>query len=270
MDSKQRQKHAVADWWEANVCGSQFARDERFSKKYFDEIEEARYSLEPFIHSFAQFSRYRNRTVLEVGVGAGTDFAQWVRCGAHAHGLDLTEQGIEHVRQRLRCEGLDAADLRVGDAEQIHYADDLFDLVYSWGVIHHSPNPAKALAEIVRVTKPGGEIKVMVYNRRSVTALMTWVRCCLLRGKPFCSIEAAVASHVESPGTKAYSRAELVGLLHELPVESFEIETALTWCDEARMSRSRVIRFVHRVLSSIGGHRSGWFMLVRGRKRPGP
>ena len=89
------------------------------------------------------------------------------------------------------------------------FKNNTFDLCYSWGVIHHSPDTEKCLSEIIRVTKPGGEIKIMVYNRRSVTAFWVYIRNCLLKGKFWKNLTYAVANHVESYGTKAYTVDEM-------------------------------------------------------------
>jgi len=127
-----------------------------YSKEYFEEIERRRYDPvvgEPEIFSFAQFTRYSGKKILEVGVGAGTDFIQWVRAGAVAYGIDLTEKAIEHVRRRLEVYNLHAADIRVGDAENLPYEDNTFDLVYSFGVIHHSPDTERALSEIITLQR---------------------------------------------------------------------------------------------------------------------
>ena len=131
--------------------------------------------------------------VLEVGVGAGTDFLQWVRAGAGTYGVDLTEEAIEHARRRLDVYGLTAKDIRVADAEAPPCGNDTFDVVYSWGVIHHTPDTERALAEIVRVCRPGGRLKVMIYNRHSLLAYRTWVRFALLRGRPGRSLSWVLA-----------------------------------------------------------------------------
>src|ERR671931_284854 len=122
---------AVHDYWQARPCGSSLTQAEPGSKEFFDEIEEARYRLEPFIPDFAEFERWRGQCVLEIGVGLGTDFVRFARAGARLSGVDLTEASIELVRRRLALEGL-AADLGVADAEALPYADKSFDLVYSW------------------------------------------------------------------------------------------------------------------------------------------
>ena len=135
-------------------------------------------------------------------------------------------------------------------------------------MIHHSPDTVKALEEIVRVTKPKGEIKIMIYNRYSVTAFWVWVRNCLLKGKIWKSITYAVANYVESPGTKAYTKSEAKELFLSMPVKIISIENVLTWCDLAKTSRFNIVRLIHRVLAWIGGgNRVGWFMLIKAIKK---
>ena len=81
------QKQQVREFWNEQSCGTEVAAAKKFSQEYFEQIESFRYFDQPFIHSFAQFSRYRDKRVLEVGFGAGTDFLQWLRCGARASGI---------------------------------------------------------------------------------------------------------------------------------------------------------------------------------------
>src|SRR6516225_3014281 len=87
-------KGQVRDFWNAQSCDTQVAKASRFSREYFEEIENFRYFDQPFIHSFAQFTRYRDKKILEVGFGAGTDFIQWLRAGAAASGVDLTPEAL--------------------------------------------------------------------------------------------------------------------------------------------------------------------------------
>lgn len=94
-------KAQVQSYWNKQACGTGFTRRQKFTKAYFDEIERHRYAVEPEIFAFAQFTRHYGQKILEVGVGAGTDFLQWVRAGAHAYGIDLTTEGVAHVQHRL-------------------------------------------------------------------------------------------------------------------------------------------------------------------------
>jgi len=98
--------------------------------------------------------------------------------------------------------------LSVADAENLPFIGNSFDAVYSWGVIHHSPDTSKAVEEIYRVLKPGGIAKIMIYHKNSIIGFMLWNRYGLFRLKPFMSLEKIYANYLESPGTKAYSRLE--------------------------------------------------------------
>src|SRR5436190_8224202 len=97
----------------------------------------------------------------------------------------------------------------VAEAQQLPFESDSFDIGYSFGVLHHSPGTEKAIAELVRVVRPGGEIKIMLYNRHSICVANQWIKSGLLRGKPFQSLSRIMWNHFESAGTKAYTRGEL-------------------------------------------------------------
>ena len=235
-------KEDVKGFWEREACGERYGEDQ-------DRI---RYELEPEILRFAGFESTAGKRVLKIGVGMGADFLRWVRAGAIATGVDLTDRAVELTNARLASEGLHG-DVQVADAETLPFPDGSFDIVYSWGVLHHTPNPAQALAEAQRVLAPGGELRIMLYHRRSWVALAAWARFCLLRGKPGGGLRAGVA-HVESPGTQAFTPDEVRRMLPLL--DDVSVEPALTRWD----------RRVAPVVSSIFGHRFGWFLLVRGRR----
>ena len=259
-------KIQVRNYWGKKPCGTGITKSRKFSRKYFDEIEAHRYSVEPEIFSFAQFTRFQGCKVLEVGVGAGTDFIQWVRAGACAYGLDLTEEGVEHVKKALEVYGLKAKDIKVADAENIPYPDNLFDLVYSWGVIHHTPNTIKALEEIIRVTRPGGKCKIMVYNRHSLAALYKYLLWGVLKGRPFRSISWLLAHQQESIGTKAFTIAEVKSILFQYPVERVEIQAPVTKHD-LFYGQSFLFRIPAYILAYLlGFHRVGWFMTIEFEK----
>jgi ubiquinone/menaquinone biosynthesis C-methylase UbiE len=206
-------KKAVRAYWEAASCGTNHTDKPKYSRRYFDEIETYRYTKEPWVYQFAQFSRAHGKKVLEVGVGAGTDFMQWLRSGSIATGIDLTNEAVCNCRQRMALEGFQA-EVRQADAENLPFEDNTYDLVYSMGVIHHSPNTLKALSEVYRVTKPGGIVKIMVYNRYAIYTLTKWLKYGLLRGK---SIDWVMAHYQESPGTKVYSIGQIRKIMKEYP-----------------------------------------------------
>ncbi len=258
-------KNEVKHYWNQASCGTEITKKSKFSYAYFEEIEEARYRIEPEIFSFAQFTRFHGKKMLEVGVGAGSDFLQWVRAGTQAHGIDLTQEAVDNVRARLKIYGLEAADLRVGDAENLPYPNNSFDLVYSWGVIHHSPDTERCLAEIIRVTRPSGSIKVMVYNRHSFFALYQWIRSALFKGKPFQGLRKVLFNHQESLGTKAYTRREIKNMTKKYPVTITKIDTTITSHD-LLYYRPFLHKLSSRVVSLVGWKRWGWFMMIELRK----
>src|SRR5437016_5586892 len=120
-------KSIIKDHWETHPCGIRDLSDAD-RKAFFDQLERERYLLEPYISGFANFEQGRGKKVLEIGVGAGTDFINWVRHGAVATGIDLTEHGVQLTQERLRLEGLEA-DVRTGDAENLIFDDAAFDIV---------------------------------------------------------------------------------------------------------------------------------------------
>ena len=159
-------KARVHDFWQANPCGAKFARSEIGSREFFAELEQHRYATEWHIPNVVEFERWRDRDVLEVGCGLGTDGVNFARHGARYTGVDLTEASIELVRERFALEGM-PAELRTADAENLPFADASFDLVYSHGVLHHTPDTQRAINEVHRVLRPGGVAMVMLYHRNS-------------------------------------------------------------------------------------------------------
>jgi ubiquinone/menaquinone biosynthesis C-methylase UbiE len=262
-------KNEVKAFWNRQSCDTQYARSEKFTREYFEQIEQWRYADQPFIHSFAQFTRYHGKKVLEVGFGAGTDFIQWLRAGAIASGIDLTEEALANLGHRILVYNLPGAELlQAGDAENLPFPANSFDLGYSWGVLHHTPDTEKAIAELVRVVRPGGEIKIMLYNRRSFCAYRCWLKNALLKGRPWKTLRWALWNHVESAGTKGYTGNEIHQMLATLPLTEIHIDTFLTSAD--RIARKgwpfRLLNFVIELLNTLCGNRAGWFHGITARK----
>jgi ubiquinone/menaquinone biosynthesis C-methylase UbiE len=263
---KHKQTEAVRAYWDKAPCGTETTKASCYSHKYFEDIEQFRYTIEPEIFSFAQFTRFRGKKVLEVGVGAGTDFLQWVRVGAQAHGIDLTQAAVEHVQQRLSHYNLAAQEVRVADAQDLDYSDNVFDLVYSWGVIHHAPDTKQCLQEIIRVTKPGGTIKLMLYNRHSLFALYMYLRCALFKGKPLQSFTRVLFNNQESLGTKAFTTKEVRAMVADQPVTVTSLKSTVSSHD-LLYYKARPFRWAAYMLACLGGwNRVGWFMTIELKK----
>jgi len=157
-------KQLVKQFWNDASCGEALYLKGADEKSQFQNQLKKRYELEPYINTFAAFPMWRNKKVLEIGVGLGADHQMFAESGALLSGCDLTERAIEFTRTRFKILGLHS-ELQTADAENLPYQDGQFDLVYSWGVIHHSPDTAKAAAEICRILKDNGQAKIMIYSK---------------------------------------------------------------------------------------------------------
>lgn len=200
-------KDSVRDFWNTKSCGEIYAEGETPAEKLAQHARE-RYLLEPIIHTFADFPSGRNKDVLEIGVGMGADHLEWAKSHPRAlTGIDLTNRAIDFTKERLGYYGLQS-NLRVADAENLPFPGDSFDIVFSYGVLHHSPDTAQAIREVYRVLRPGGSARIMIYHSPSIVGYMLWTRYGLLAGRPFRSQRDIYAHHLESPGTKGFSELE--------------------------------------------------------------
>ena len=159
-------KERVRAFWQANPCGVKFAEAEPGTRHFYELVEAHRYTKEWHIPAAADFAGARGLKVLEIGCGLGTDGAQFAEAGADYTGIDLTEAAVELARRRFELFDLPGT-FKTADAESLSFPDESFDLVYSHGVLHHTPDTGKAIQEIHRVLRPGGRAVVMLYHRGS-------------------------------------------------------------------------------------------------------
>ena len=165
-DSNAKLKERVRAFWQANPCGVKFADAAPGTRHFYELVEAHRYTKEWHIPIAADFAAARGLKVLEVGCGLGTDGAQFAEAGADYTGVDLTEAAVELARKRFELFNLSGT-FQTADAENLPFPDDSFDLVYSHGVLHHTPDTAKAIGEVHRVLRPGGRAMVMLYHSGS-------------------------------------------------------------------------------------------------------
>ncbi len=156
----------VATFWNTEACGTQFVAAARDERDFYAQYRHFRYQTEWHIPEFVPFAKMRGQKVLEIGCGNGADGAMFAQHGADYTGVDLTEAAVAATRKHFAALNL-PGEFRTANAERLDFADESFDVVYSYGVLHHTPEPARALAEVYRVLKPGGRAYVMLYHRHS-------------------------------------------------------------------------------------------------------
>ena len=201
----------VRRYWDARPCNIRHSSKPVGSKEYFDEVEARKYLVEPHIPAFAEFERWSGQRVLEVGCGIGTDSINFARAGAELTAVDLSGESLRIAQERAEVMGVaDRIRFVQADAEKLTSAlasEEPYDLVYSFGVVHHTPHPERALAEIRRLVAPGGTLKLMVYHRRSWKVF--WIVAVQGRGR-FWKTDELVAEHSEAesgcPVTFSYTR----------------------------------------------------------------
>ena len=261
-------KQQVRDFWNTEPCGTRYLDP----AGGFDAHATARYVLEPHITEFAGFNLSRGKRVLEIGVGLGADYLEWLKHGAIATGIDLTPAAVAAASRRCRAAGF-TPDVRVADAEHLPFCEDSFDVVYSYGVLHHSPDTAACIREAVRVLRPGGTLKLMLYHHPSLTGLMLWLRFGLWRGQ---SMRDTVYKYLESPGTKTVTAAWVRSQLETLETvqirQAFSPGDLLLHAPSARFQSSlyRIVwRLYPRWFVRRFCKRYGLFLLISARKSVG-
>ena len=221
----------VREYWNSRPCNLRHSQAPVGTREYFDQVEARKYLVEPHIPGFAQHGRWAGKRVLEIGCGLGTDTINFARAGASITAIDLSSRSLDLARQRAEVFGLaDRITFLEADAERLseYVSPEAYDLVYSFGVIHHSPHPERILDQLRRhFVGPASTVKLMVYHRYSWKVAMlvlqeahgAWWR-----------LDEAVARQSEAqtgcPVTYSYSRGGFAALLsrHGFSVEEMAVD----------------------------------------------
>jgi len=161
----------VHDFWQSHINNEYYTGAERASDSYFNDIEERRYRTHYHLPELFESMDGTDQRLLEVGCGIGVDSIQLAKRGFQVTAVDLTENALAVARQfAARREA--TVDFRLGNAEGLDFPDESFDAIYSFGVLHHTPDIKRSVAEVHRVLRPGGTAYVMLYHRNSLVNLM--------------------------------------------------------------------------------------------------
>lgn len=212
-------KAAIQKQWDGDPCGANTVDSALVpsSVEYYREARFQRYGIyAPWIAEAVGFSSFKNTDILEIGVGLGSDHYSFASQGNRMTALDLSRAHLTHTVRHLRFEGL-KTNAVYGDAEYMPFNNDCFDMVYAFGVLHHTPDTERAIAEVFRVLRPGGVAIITLYSRWSLFFLIFLLRNGLLRGGFFKKSYPELLSEIEYrsgnndavPIVKLYSRAEI-------------------------------------------------------------
>ena len=225
-------KLRAREQWKEDPCGAVYGREHEFgTREFFDDVERHRYEeYAPWMREVMGFDKFAGARLIEVGCGMGTDLLQFARGGARVTGVDLTPRSVEISRDRFELYEM-PGEFSLSDAERLPFADNSFDVFYSNGVLHHTPDTSSAIREAHRVLKPGGMAKVMLYHRSSWGYwIELMLRHGILKGELFRGMSPSdiMSKYVEfnesggRPLVKAYSRSEaraLFSMFRDVHVE---------------------------------------------------
>ena len=275
MDSQdlEAEKLAAIEQWSADPCGP-VVEAEPGGREYFVELVESRHEYGPWMSEELGYTFTEGLDVLDVGCGQGIDLYQYAEAGARATGSDLTPRHAELAEAHLSAMGLDATVVN-GDAEHLPFEDDSFDRVSSNGVLHHTPDMPAALREIRRVLRPGGEARIIVYNKSSLHYWFNqFLGHGLIQGRLFKerSMANILSSGVERtsigarPLVNVYRPRELGAMLNDAGFVDVRVHTRHYRTSDA-FPYDMLAKFIPRlkdpeVLDSVG-RRAGWYVIGR-------
>jgi len=200
----------VRAFWNRRPCNIRHSPGPLGTRKYFDEVETRKYFVEPHIPRFAEFPRWQGKNVLEIGCGIGTDTISFARHGARVTAVELADKSLEVAQGRAEAYGLeDRVRFYFGNGEELttFVPVEPYDLVYSFGVIHHTPHPERVIEQIRHYVRPGSTLKIMVYHRYAWKVL--WILLTYGKGR-FRRLAELVAQHSEAqrgcPITHTFTR----------------------------------------------------------------
>ncbi len=251
--------------WNEDACGSHYVKNsELHTLDWYLEAEAYRYGeYAPWMHTVMEFARHPGEKVLEVGGGMGTDLAQFARNGALVTDLDLSSGHLEHAEENFRLRGLEGVFVH-GDAEDMPFDEGSFDVVYSNGVIHHSPHTERIVDEMYRVLRPGGRVIVMVYAENSLHYWRNLVRDIGLAAG---ALELWSMGEIMSRAVEIGNARPLVKVYDRPRLDALFARFARRRIVQRQMTPAEVPRRLKKHVSpALAGRLAGWNLIIKATK----
>ena len=158
-------------YWNKQPCNIKHSKKKFLSKEYFNEISKKRYFVESHIKNFANFKSYRNKNVLEIGFGIGTDAIEFLKSGANYFGIELSDKSFDITKKRIELFKFTKNSILINDEaenlDKYFNSNNNFHLIYSFGVLHHSSSLSKCLKVIYKLMNKNTICKIMLYAKNS-------------------------------------------------------------------------------------------------------
>jgi ubiquinone/menaquinone biosynthesis C-methylase UbiE len=190
----------IQDYWNHRIHDLEMTDQPVGTKAFFDDLDDYRFDKLHYLPQLVDFASFKDRRLLEVGCGIGTDLVRFAKGGARVTGVDLAQSAIDLARRNFELNGVAAEELRVANGEALPYPDASFDVVYGHGVIQYTADPEQLIRECHRVLRPGGTAIFMVYNR------VSWLNA-------MSKVTRVALEHEDAPVLKKFSIAEFRHLL---------------------------------------------------------
>lgn len=249
----------IKNFWNERPCNIKHSQSEFGTFKYFEEVDQRRYLVEPHILEFADFEKWKNKKVLEIGCGIGTDSVRFAKAGAKITCVELSEKSLEICKSRFKEYGL-SGNFYSGNAEELSKFLPIedYDLIYSFGVIHHTINPLNVFEEIKKYMNKDTECRVMLYVKHSWKSWEFYFKY----GWKFNfnlkkTIQYFAEAQLNCPVANVYTKKELESLLSDFKIISIKKDHIFPYIIKDYIEYKYNKRFIFKILPN------SWFKKLK-------
>jgi 2-polyprenyl-3-methyl-5-hydroxy-6-metoxy-1,4-benzoquinol methylase len=268
-----KQIEKVKKFWDSRPCNIKHSKKEIGSKEYFDEVEKRKYLVEYHIPNFAEFEKWKGKKVLEIGCGIGTDSINFAKAGAELTCVELSEESLNLCKKRFEVFNL-KANFFLGSAEELSKIVPIenYDLIYSFGVIHHTPNPEKVFDEIKKYMSESSEVRIMMYSKYSWKTFEFFIK----HGHKFKynlekTIQYFAEAQLDCPVAYVYTKNSIKNILKDFDVVSIKKEHIFPYVIEDYINHIYNKKLLFRLLPNSIFRKLenilGWHLLITFKKK---